>query len=260
MLSQSTPLRRTSFFSDARSCTNTQLVLEITDDTTKTGGTCSASGSCSLTVANETDNTVMRRSNCLPGPMVDSSLSMRTNIYSDATCSSAGFRSSYGYFNGCFVGSLNGLTRAASSRYACDASGNTFTITYAGASCSGAALSCSKLNSGPAGNACVPYVYGFNLWQRATCDRVSTDLPALCYPSGGLPAPGVATTRPATTRPAANFDLNRDGVVNTLDVVYMMDNFGRCPTTGECRADVAVPYGVVDNFDLVTLYNALPSN
>ena len=49
-----------------------ELVLEIIDDTTKTGGTCSASGSCSLTAALQTDNTVMRRSTCAAGPLVDS--------------------------------------------------------------------------------------------------------------------------------------------------------------------------------------------
>jgi hypothetical protein len=185
---------------------------------------------------------------------------MHTNIYSDASCSTAGFRSTYGYLNDCFVGSLSGLTRAASSRYACDAQGNTFTITYNNSGCTGFVLSCSKLNSGPAGGACVPYVYGFNLWQRAYCDRVSTNLPALCYPANGLPSPSSATTPPPTTRPAANMDLNRDGKVDMLDVAYMMDNFGRCPATGECRADVAVPYGVVDNFDLVMLYNALPAS
>ncbi len=129
---------------------------------------------------------------------------MHTNIYKDATCSSTSFQSSYGYYNGCFVGSLNGLLRAASSRYACDAQGNTFTITYQGSSCTGFVLSCSKLNTGPASGACVPYVYGFNLWQRAYCNSVSTDLPALCYPANGLPAPSGATTAPLTTRPAPN--------------------------------------------------------
>lgn len=101
----------------------------------------------------------------------------------------------------------------------------------------------------------MPYFAGAGLWQKAKCSVPSSNLPALCYPVGGQPVP---TTAPPTTRPAANYDLNRDGVVNTLDLVYLMDNFGNCPFQGECRADIAVPYGVVNNYDLIALYNVLP--
>jgi hypothetical protein len=246
------------------------------DDTSKLGIPCSGSGVCSLTVFDEPDNTVMRRTTCMAGPLTTSQFSIlcfiahlfpnlltvccrlpiRTNVYQDATCSSSAHRSSFGYDSGCFAGSLNGLSKAGSSRYACDAQGNTFTITYSGSECTGTALTCSRLNSGPAGDACVPYIYGINLWQKAKCTTPSTNIPALCYPIGGLPVP--TTTAPPTTRPAANYDLNRDGVINTLDLVYLMDNFGPCKFGAECRADIAVPYGVVNNYDLIALYNVLP--
>ncbi len=230
------------------------MVLEVLDDLTRYGSatTCTGSGQCSLTAQTQEDNTITRVTTCVAAPLQPSSLATRTNLYSDASCTN--MISSFGYQNGCFPGTTSGLSRGASTRYACDSAGNTYQIVYSGAGCTGTATTCSRLNAGPS-NSCVPYLFNPAQYQIATCSRISTDIPNIC-PLGGAPAP--LTTPVATTRPAANLDINRDGVINLLDITSLMDQYGWCLATRACTADIAAPYDVVDIYDLTLLMTALP--
>ncbi len=246
-------MRRTQYFNSPNTCGSAPLVLEVLDDLTRfAGAVCSGSGQCSLTAQTQEDNTITRVTTCTTAPLQPSSLATRTNIYSDASCTN--IISSFGYFNGCFPGTMSGLSRGASTRYACDSTGSTFQITYSAAGCTGTATACNRLNAGPS-NSCVPYIFNAAQYQIATCSQISTNIPSIC-PSGGAPAP--LTTPPPTTRPAANLDINRDGTINLLDVAAMMDQYGPCVASRACTADIAVPYDVVDIYDLTLLMTALP--
>ncbi len=220
------------------------------DMSTFPGGQCFGSGACSLTAQSQQDNTVMRVTSCL-GSLQGSSMPLRVNIFSDSSCSR--MRASHGYINGCYAGTLTGLSSGGSTRTLCDAGGNIYQVKYSDGTCSGTPQSCVLLHTGPT-NACVSSAEDPTAFQIGSCSAVSV-APSIC-PAGGRPAP--ATTAAPTPRPAANLDINRDGRVDILDVAVLLDAWGPCPASGACPADVAVPYYRVDNYDLLALMNGMP--
>jgi len=245
------PIQSTVYYGSANSCSNVPVVMEVLFDmSTFPGGQCFGSGSCSLTAQTQADNSVTRVTSCLSSPIHSSSLPLRVNLFTDSSCTR--MRSSQGYTDGCIAGTLNGLSAGGSMRNLCDSSGNVYQVVYNDGGC-GSPKSCVLLESGPA-NTCIISVEDPSSYQITSCSTVSS-VPSICPPSGRV-AP--TTTAAPTARPAPNLDINRDGKIDILDVAVLLDAWGLCPFSGPCPADLAVPYGRVDSYDLLALMNGMP--
>jgi hypothetical protein len=247
------PIQSTVYYSAQSSCSNAQVVSEARYDMTRfPGGQCFGSGACSLTAQTQADNTVMRVTSCAAAPIQGSSLPLHVSLYSDSSCTR--MNAANGYINGCYPGTLNGASQGGSTRTLCDGSGNIYQVIYTDGTCAGTPKSCALLHTGPA-NTCVSSVEDPSSFQIVTCSASST-VPSICPAAGRAPP---TTTAAPTARPAANLDINRDGKIDILDVAVLLDAYGLCPTGGAaCPADVAVPYGRVDSYDLTALLNAMP--
>jgi len=248
-----TPIQSTVYYSSPNSCGSAQVVSEARFDMSRfPGGQCFGSGVCSLTAQTQADNTVMRVTSCSAAPIQGTTQPLRVSMYSDSSCTT--MNAANGYINGCYAGTTSGASHGGSTRTLCDGSGNIYQVIYNDGTCAGTPRSCTLLHTGPA-NTCVSSVEDPSSFQIVSCSATST-VPSIC-PAATRASP--TTTAGPTTRPAPNLDINRDGRIDILDVAVLLDAFGLCPTGGAaCPADVAVPYGRVDSYDLTALLNAMP--
>lgn len=229
------------------------VVYETFEDLSAFGGACNGNGRCSIAGGTQGNNTVVRTTTC-QAAMQEVPQATRANYYTDASCTQ--LQASFGYSTFCYPGTLQGLDFGRSSRYACDAQGNIFDFVYATNNCEPAGLArCLLIREGPR-NVCAPSSAVFGVMsQRVSCGTPEV-IPSQCYPS---PSTTVATTPPATLIPGDEYDINRDGVSDLLDIVEVLDQWGRydrpSPDLQREYADIRPLYGEVDIYDLSALWN-----